>query len=111
NTSIRRNSFQSAAQVRPGLMSMTAETWEQLKSLFNSALEVEESRRAAFLDQACEGNAELRSRVERLLVSHDEAGSFLVSPASLGCGVSSLPSGADGERAGTEARPAGTRSG
>jgi len=63
---------------------MNAETWEQLKSLFHSALEVEESQRAAFLDQACEGNAELRSRVERLLVSHEEAGSFLVSPALLG---------------------------
>ncbi len=75
---------------------MNAETWEQLKSLFHSALEVEKSQRAAVLDQACEGNAELRSRVERLLVSHDEAGSFLVSPALLGSGVSSLADG-DGE--------------
>src|SRR2546429_2170532 len=92
-------------------MSMTAETWEQLKSLFNSALEVEESRRVAFLDQACEGNGELRSRVERLLVSHDEAGSFLVSPASLGSGVSSLAYGDDGERAGTEKTRVGQRIG
>src|SRR6266508_6329509 len=75
---------------------MNAETWEQLKSLFHSALEVEKSQRAAVLDQACEGNAELRSSVERLLVSHDEAGSFLVSPALLGSGVSSLADG-DGE--------------
>ena len=63
---------------------MNAETWEQLKSLFHSALEVDEGHRAAFLDQACEGNAELRSRIERLLASHEEAGSFLVSPALLG---------------------------
>ena len=69
---------------------MNAETWEQLKNLFHSALEIDESRRAAFLDQACEGSAELRSRADRLLASHQQAGSFLVSPALLDSGVSSL---------------------
>jgi formylglycine-generating enzyme required for sulfatase activity/serine/threonine protein kinase len=37
--------------------------------------------RAAFLDRACGGDGALRARVEALLRSHDEAGSFLGSPA------------------------------
>src|SRR5438132_4863426 len=90
---------------------MNAETWEQLKSLFHSALEVDESHRAAFLDQACEGNAELHSRIERLLVSHEEAGSFLVSPALHGSGISFLADGDDGQRAVTEKTRVGQRIG
>jgi len=90
---------------------MNAETWEQLKSLFHSALEVEESQRAAFLDQACEGNAELRSRVERLLVSHEEAGSFLVSPALLGSGINLLADGDNDQRAVHEKTRVGQRIG
>src|SRR5436853_31671 len=90
---------------------MNAETWEQLKSLFHSALEVNESHRAAFLDQACEGNAELHSRIERLLVSHEEAGSFLVSPALHGSGINPLADGDDDERAVHEKTRVGQRIG
>ena len=90
---------------------MNAETWEQLKSLFHSALEVDESHRAAFLDQACEGNAELHSRIERLLVSHEEAGSFLVSPALHGSGINPLADGDDDERAVHEKTRVGQRIG
>src|SRR5437764_1324009 len=90
---------------------MNAEMWEQLKGLFHSALEVEEDRRAAFLDQACEGNAELHSRIERLLVSHDEAGSFLVSPALLGSGINLLADGDDDQRAVHEKTRVGQRIG
>ncbi|HEX7448940.1 MAG TPA: serine/threonine-protein kinase [Pirellulales bacterium] len=37
--------------------------------------------RCDFLDAACQGNAELRSRVEALLRAYDDAGSFLQHPA------------------------------
>jgi non-specific serine/threonine protein kinase/serine/threonine-protein kinase len=37
--------------------------------------------RAAFLDDVCGCNAELRQRVDRLLRAHDDAASFLESPA------------------------------
>jgi serine/threonine protein kinase len=37
--------------------------------------------RASYLDRACEGDAELRARVEALLRSHESAGSFLGDPA------------------------------
>ncbi|HEX5444345.1 MAG TPA: serine/threonine-protein kinase [Pirellulales bacterium] len=37
--------------------------------------------RSDFLDAACQGNAELRNRVEALLRAYDDAGSFLQQPA------------------------------
>jgi non-specific serine/threonine protein kinase/serine/threonine-protein kinase len=42
--------------------------------------------RAAFLDEACEADAELRREVESLLASHQDAGPFLSEPAALGLG-------------------------
>jgi uncharacterized protein (TIGR03067 family) len=39
------------------------------------------AERAAYLDEACAGDPELRRRVEALLRSHDEVGSFLGRPA------------------------------
>ncbi|HZN35482.1 MAG TPA: serine/threonine-protein kinase, partial [Pirellulaceae bacterium] len=38
------------------------------------------TKRAAYLDEACAGNAALRALVEGLLYSHHEAGSFLDAP-------------------------------
>jgi eukaryotic-like serine/threonine-protein kinase len=53
-----------------------------LESIFFAALEKQTpSERAAFLDDACAGNAELRRTVERMLAAHAEAGTFLESPA------------------------------
>jgi serine/threonine protein kinase/tetratricopeptide (TPR) repeat protein len=66
---------------------MTPEPWQQLKSLFHAALELASEDRAAFLVEACDGNNELRAQVERLLVSHDEAGPFLVLSALADVGV------------------------
>src|SRR5215213_4736572 len=53
---------------------MTPERWQQLKQLFQSALERDPAERSAFLDQACDGDVALRSEVESLISSHDEAG-------------------------------------
>jgi hypothetical protein len=46
------------------------------KALFDSALELEPEARAAFLDQACQGNADLRQRLEKLLAVHERANEF-----------------------------------
>jgi serine/threonine protein kinase/tetratricopeptide (TPR) repeat protein len=46
----------------------------QVKSIFLAAAERPAEGRAAFLDEACGGDAELRRRVERLLAAHDEPG-------------------------------------
>ncbi len=50
------------------------------ESLFNLALEKPPHERSAFLESACGGDVELRQRVERLLKSHDNPGSFLREP-------------------------------
>ena len=52
---------------------MKPERWRQVDQLFHSALEREPEERAAFLDQACGGDAELRREVESLLAAEAEA--------------------------------------
>ncbi|MBL8817451.1 MAG: protein kinase [Planctomyces sp.] len=56
-----------------------------LDSLFEAAVEIESAEeRAEFLDKSCSENLELRKQLERLLQSHEQAGSFLDrSPAEL----------------------------
>jgi serine/threonine protein kinase len=50
-------------------------------TIFAVALKKPPGERARYLEEACAGDAELRSRVEALLRSHQEAGSFLEQPA------------------------------
>jgi len=54
---------------------MTPERWQQVKDLLQSVLELEPSKRAAFVAQSCNGDQELRQVVESLLAADD-------SPAS-----------------------------
>src|SRR5262249_48130209 len=49
----------------------------QVKALFLALIENAPADRAALLDAACAGDAELRQRVEGLLRAHEEPGSFL----------------------------------
>jgi hypothetical protein len=42
--------------------------WEQVEKLYHSALELDQSQRKAFLDEACAGDDELRRGVESLLL-------------------------------------------
>src|SRR5262245_20287639 len=54
----------------------------QEQSVFIEALEKEDpAERAAFLERACAGDAELRRRIERLLARHEQGGSFLEAPS------------------------------
>ncbi|MCA1616292.1 MAG: serine/threonine protein kinase, partial [Acidobacteria bacterium] len=55
---------------------MNRERWRQIDTILKSVLERPAGERAAFLDAACAGDAELRREVESL-VAHDEAESFL----------------------------------
>jgi serine/threonine-protein kinase len=59
------------------------ERWQQIERIFQGALEREPHERASFLDQACGDDPSLREKLEALLRSHEGAGSFLRSPASL----------------------------
>src|SRR5438874_3806629 len=60
---------------------MMPERWQQLDRLFHSALERAAEERAAFLDQACAGDQQLRREVEVLIAAHEQAGSFIEKPA------------------------------
>jgi serine/threonine protein kinase/tetratricopeptide (TPR) repeat protein len=51
-------------------------------AVFSAARRLPPSQRAAFLDEACAGDAALRQRVEELLQASEEAGAFLQSPAA-----------------------------
>ncbi|MGD0615443.1 MAG: serine/threonine-protein kinase, partial [Verrucomicrobiota bacterium] len=51
--------------------------------VFNVALELSSGQRAAYLDEACAGDAALRRGVEQLLAASEAAGAFLESPAAV----------------------------
>jgi serine/threonine protein kinase len=55
---------------------MTPERWQQVDKLLEQALEREPSKQAAFLDEACLGDAALRQEVESLLSAHGKAEGF-----------------------------------
>jgi eukaryotic-like serine/threonine-protein kinase len=61
-------------------MATQQEHWETVKALFEAALDQEPASRAAFLMEHC-SDERLRSEVERLLGEHQEAGTFLSTPA------------------------------
>jgi eukaryotic-like serine/threonine-protein kinase len=52
---------------------MNAERHQQVKQIFLAACELEPRRAAAFLDQACAGDQEVREEVESLLLHHFSA--------------------------------------
>ncbi|MBV8438478.1 MAG: serine/threonine protein kinase [Silvibacterium sp.] len=68
---------------------------------FEAALALKTTERSAFLDEACNGDGELRHRVEDLLAQDERAGSFLLhSPLDLLCGAAG-----DGAPIGEKAHP------
>jgi eukaryotic-like serine/threonine-protein kinase len=60
---------------------MEAERWKQVDRLLQSTLERPAPERDAFLRDACAGDQELEREVRSLLLSQQQAGSFLESPA------------------------------
>src|SRR5438093_11426120 len=56
---------------------MNADQWRRVKDIFHAAIERSPSSRAAFLTEACGGDEELRTEVERLIAAHDQAGTFI----------------------------------
>jgi serine/threonine protein kinase len=59
---------------------MNADRFEQISRLFQEALQQPALTRGEFLARACGADAELRAEVERMVVAHEAAGSFLDSP-------------------------------
>jgi len=55
--------------------------WQQIKQIFDGALELQGAEREAYLTSACEGQTEVREEVDSLLRSYEVAGSFMEAPA------------------------------
>jgi len=60
---------------------MKPEKWQQIERLYHAALKHEPSQRAAFLQEACAGDEDLRQEVESLLAHEPQAESFIEAPA------------------------------
>ena len=56
---------------------LTPERWQKIKELFHEALELEANGRAAFLDEVCAGDDDLRREIESLLAAHNEPDNFI----------------------------------
>jgi len=61
---------------------MTPQRWQQIKELFNAALERGPDQWAKFLDEVCAGDVSLRAEIESLLAAHGQATSFFEKPAT-----------------------------
>ncbi len=64
---------------------MNPERWQQVRRILEEAISLGEGERLAFLDSTCARDFELRSEVESLLRSHQDAGSVFLnqSPVDL----------------------------
>jgi serine/threonine protein kinase len=76
---------------------MDPKRWDKVERIFHAVLEAEESRRAAILEGSCAGDESLRKEVASLLAHHQNAGSFIETPAFEAAGESvPLDSGPSG---------------
>ncbi|MGH9802966.1 MAG: protein kinase domain-containing protein, partial [Blastocatellia bacterium] len=63
---------------------MSPENWKKIDELLDAALDLPSERHAAFLDEVCEGDEELRRELESLLAAHQKAGSFIETTPAKG---------------------------
>ena len=59
---------------------MTPHQHQRVTELFHAALEIAPDERAAFLNQAADGDSELRREVESLLALHEQRPDYTVTP-------------------------------
>ena len=60
---------------------MSSGDWQRAKEIFNSALDLDPARRGEYLSEACEGDDDLRQKVEKLLESYES--DFMERPVVL----------------------------
>ncbi|HTT23560.1 MAG TPA: protein kinase [Candidatus Sulfotelmatobacter sp.] len=60
---------------------MDAERWQKVERIFHEALQVDPSLRPALLKNLCADDESVRREVESLLAHHENAGSFIETPA------------------------------
>ncbi|ANM30245.1 hypothetical protein ABI59_12615 [Acidobacteria bacterium Mor1] len=62
---------------RDPLKDLTPERWQQIQPILDQALELPAAERAAYLDEACGDDADLRTLVESLVAADEEEGGVL----------------------------------
>jgi serine/threonine protein kinase len=60
---------------------MNPERWQKLDEMFHAALEHEPTARAKFMAEICAGDDELRQELASMVCHHEQANSFIESPA------------------------------
>src|SRR5947209_7930182 len=60
---------------------MTPERWQEVEAVLQAALDRPTSERAAFLNESCADDEELKNEAGLLINAHDEAGDFIEQPA------------------------------
>ncbi|MBA3786800.1 MAG: serine/threonine protein kinase, partial [Acidobacteria bacterium] len=63
---------------------MTPIQWQQIKTIVQTALEIEPEKRARFVAENCSDDKFLRGEVQSLLDSYENAGEFIQTPAFVG---------------------------
>ena len=63
------------------MSSVDPKHWQEVKAVFEAALERPVAERSRFIEGACVGNSVLRQEVDSLLRSYENAGSFMEAPA------------------------------
>ena len=58
---------------RRGRDHLKPERWQQISRIFNRAISLDAAARAAYVEQKCGTDSDLRAEVERLIESHDQA--------------------------------------
>src|SRR3954452_10890104 len=76
--------------------------WQYVSRLYHAALAHEAPRRAAFLQQACVGDARLQHEVESLLAHEEAVADFIETPALqaaawFGCTLADAPAMTGGQ--------------
>lgn len=86
---------------------MTPELWQRVNEILLQSWELDSGDRAAFLDQACRDEPELRSKIESVLAADRRIGDFLASPAMEGAlaQAAAAPGPAPSSEGGLEGAP------
>ena len=62
---------------------MSPDQERRLEEIFSAARKLPPQKRAAYLEEACGVDAELRRQADSLLAAHDQAGQFLQSTVAV----------------------------
>lgn len=87
------------------MMSSEHRRWDDVKALFQQAIDLPADERDAFLTRACGEDAELRSEVQSLLASHDDERPFLEASPVPGAAHVFAAALDDGDKRSSEIEP------